>query len=120
MTRKNFPRLKECDGFICGQVIKKGSIPVDRIIESELQEFIKEFITSSGDIDADWLIELIKKIFQSQVDEEWLRELICSIDCESGGGELDVNPKLIKFPPEGGRQTVTVTTDASTAWRIEN
>lgn len=118
--RKKFPRLTECNGFMCGQIIKKGSIPVDRLNEKELREFIKEFLEASGDVDVDWLIDLIKKIFQSQVDEDWLRELICGMDCASGGGEITVVPEKLVFPATGGKKTLTVKTDGTIAWYVVN
>lgn len=118
--RKKFPRLTECDGFVCGQNIKKGSLPVDRIIESELKEFIKEFIESSSDIDESWLIELIKKIMESQRDEEWLHELICNIDCSELGGDFDVEPKLIEVEATGGKKVIRVLAGASVAWSVVN
>lgn len=119
-NRKRLPRLTECDGFACGQNIKKGSLPVDRIIESELQEFIKDFIESSSDIDESWLIELIKKIMESQKDEDWLHELICNIDCSSLGGDFTVVPETLEFEATGGKKTITIKTDATTAWSVVN
>lgn len=119
-NRKKFPRLTECDGFMCGQIIKKGSIPVDRVNETELKEFVREYLEASSDVDVDWLIELVKKIFQSQVDEEWLQEMICNIDCESGGGDIVVVPEKLVFPATGGKKTLTVKTNGTIAWYVLN
>lgn len=34
----------ECDGWVCGETLKKGSIPVDRLELDSLSEAVRELI----------------------------------------------------------------------------
>lgn len=120
-AKKSFARMVECDGFSCGSNIKKGSLPVDRIIESELKEFVKEYLESAGpDSDMEWLINLVKELIKSQKDEEWWHDVVCNVDCGSGGGDFTVVPDVLRFKAQGGKLTVDIVTDATTAWSVVN
>lgn len=113
---KKFKRINACDGFFCGSNVKKGSLPVDRINEDELKEFIREYQESSSN--EEWIKEWIKEILQN-IDEDWMKEFICSLDCGSAGeGDFDIDPKVLTFEAVGGKLPLRVITDAKTAWTV--
>lgn len=115
MAARTFNKINACDGFMCGSIIKKGSLPVDRIDSDELKEFIKEYQGNS--YNEEWTQEWIKNILNT-IDEEWMKEFICSHNCETGEGDFTLEPPTLTFEAIGGKQTLKVVTDAKTAWTV--
>lgn len=113
---KKFKRINACDGFLCGSNIKKGSLPIDRVNEDELKEFIREYQENSSN--QDWIKEWMKEVLEN-MDQEWMREFICGLDCGSAGeGDFDIDPKVLTFEAVGGKLSLRVITDAKTAWTV--
>lgn len=116
MAAKTFKKINSCDGFFCGTNIKKGSLPVDRIDEDELKEFIREYHESSTN--EEWVKEWIKEVLEN-MDKEWLKEFFCSLDCGAAGeGDFTIEPEVLTFEAVGGKLPLKVITDAKTAWTV--
>jgi len=89
--------MENCDGFICGSNIKKGSIPADRLDINSLKEILKEVL----------------KEFSK---EDWFKQLICELGCHGTACTLEVDPSTVTFGPEGGTKTIQVITGGD--WSI--
>lgn len=93
-------QLGECDGWVCGETIKRNSIPANRL-------------------DADSLSEAIKELIEIYFEEGWLPDMICDLGCAGGGERIfEISPTTLTYPPEGGTQKLTITVGKSDKWTI--
>lgn len=81
-----------CKGFQCGSNFMKDSIPSNRL-------------------DLGSMLELLRDKFEKFGDEEWFKQLICSLDCQPIECVLNLNSTSFTVPAEGGEIELVITTN---------
>lgn len=111
-----------CDGVACGSMIKKGSIPFNRL---DQDDFINNLFLILGDpTNHDWFYEIlnnfIREVLENEASEEWLKPIICKIvsTCDDTG-IFELLPAQNIFPPQGGDKPLQVIVDDGEAWTLE-
>lgn len=92
-------QLDSCDGWVCGETIKKGSIPANRL-------------------DADSLSQAIRELIESYFDDGWLSDMICELGCGGGASVFEIRPTSFEFSPEGGEQSLEIIVGDNDKWNI--
>lgn len=107
----------EKDGFICGSNLKNESINITKIETNSISNFINNYFTS--EVNEEWLRELIKETLEKigTFDEEWLKKFICSFNCASEH-EFYVIPTTLNFEATGGSQSFSIYCGATDEWEI--
>ena len=82
----------ECDGWVCGETLKKGSVPADRLELDSFSEAVRE---------------LIERFFE----EGWLPDMICDLGC-GGASVFEIKPT------KGGEQILEIIVGKSDKWTI--
>lgn len=88
----------ECDGWVCGETLKKGSVPADRLELDSFSEAVRE---------------LIERFFE----EGWLPDMICDLGC-GGASVFEIKPTNFEYPPEGGEHILEIIVGKSDKWTI--
>lgn len=108
------------------EIIKEGS-------DSWFEEIIKDIIKDHSD---DWFKEIIKDILDDMLDdadgwfknwvqkwleefvnEDWFRDLICSLNCLAPE-IFDVIPTDIVFQASGGESSIEIIVDDTAEWEL--
>lgn len=97
-NKKLNSQLGECEGWVCGEVLKRNSLPVNRI-------------------EVDSLTEAIRELIEEYFKDGWLPDMICDLGC-SGDRIFELTPTELMYPPEGGTQELTITVGKSDKWTI--
>lgn len=129
----------ECDGWVCGETIKKNSIPADRLeldslkellreiveqffdedwFEELFKELLKEIILGGEDGEDNWFKEVFEEFLKEIIDEDWLKNLLCQIKCFGQEDIFEVEPRTLVYESDGGEQTFLITVGAEDDWTI--
>lgn len=92
-------QLSSCDGWVCGNTLKKGSLPVDRL-------------------DLDSLSLAIRELIESYFEDGWLPDMICDLGCGGGESVFEIRPTSFEFTHEGGEQALEIIVGENEKWNI--
>lgn len=122
-----------CKGFLCGGIIKAGSITNDKFDKESFVEYIKNILKEEsteswfkevfetvlkGSIDSDWLKEFFEDLLKKYTTEQWFKDLICGMGCVGEPDTFDVIPTDITFEATGGTATVQIIVNDDDDWEM--
>lgn len=91
MARAINSQIEDCNGFSCGNLLNKGSIPANRLEPDSMRELIREVIEEFSSQEwfrdifrelirefskEEWFNEIVREFFEKPINEQWFKDLI--------------------------------------------